>query len=88
MPWVARGDRRELLGEEARRQLVGETGRVVERAELAEPAGDPADLLDELAPGAVLQRLAGHVELAGRDLEDLPVEGAAILEPERRRHQT
>ena len=48
-------------------------------AELVEPLRLGPDLLVELSGRAVLGRLAGHVELAGRDLEQRLVDRAPVL---------
>ena len=71
--------RLEIEGQVHEGVLVGEPGRVVELAEPFEPSGPHADLLDQLPMGGDLGRLAGDVTLAGRDLEQLPVDGRPVL---------
>ena len=67
------------LGEEADGELVAEPGRVVEVPELGETLCLGPDLLGELARRALFGRLAGHVELAGRKLQERLVDRAAVL---------
>ena len=69
----------EPLGQVARRELVGEARRVVERAEVGEFGGRTPGLFEQLAPRCVLEILARDVELSGRDLEHLPIERPPVL---------
>ena len=72
----------EVLRQKAERQLVAEAWRVEEVAQLRQPASPGADLLGELPGGADLGRLAGDVELAGRQLEQGSVDRSPVLADE------
>ena len=82
IPAAARGPSLQLLGEEAVRQLVTESRRVEEPAELGQAPGLGADLLGELTRRAALGRLSRDVELAGRQLEHCLADCAPVLADE------
>src|SRR5437588_778526 len=69
----------EVQGQVDEGVLVAEPGRVEELGQLLEPAGAHAHLLLQLPAGRELGLLADHVALARRYLEQLTVDGGAVL---------
>src|SRR5438309_410770 len=69
----------EVQGQVDEGVLVAEPGRVEELGQLLQPAGPHAHLLLQLPAGRELGLLADHVALARRYLEQLTVDGGAVL---------